>query len=230
VERRGYDLPPDYEARKPQLRARLAAERQSHAWQAHVKTLHDEAAIIVTDPELQGYVCLREGKSEEAAALLEAASVDAEGLGASGAASVFFLLGTRYSLQERWAEAAEAYTSSDRYVSDVLTLFPDARVATLLGLGHTYENLGRQLDDREQVEQAEAASAKAVEYYQEVGRQTDNASHHDRLRLAYVRLGRPDLAEQEETWLAHRRTAMDAHRKAIEDAREPTGKDTGQGL
>jgi tetratricopeptide (TPR) repeat protein len=230
VEGRGYDLPPDYEARKPQLRARLAAERQDHAWQAQVKALHDGAAFIVTDPELRAYTCLQEGRSEEALALLRMASDDAEGLGPAGAASVFFLLGARYSLQQRWAEAAEAYTSSDHYVSEVLTLFPDARVATLLGLGHTYENLGRQLHDREQVEQAEAASAKAVEYYQEVGRQTENPSHHDRLRLAYVRLGRRDLAEQEETWLAHRRTAMDAHRKAIEDAREPAGEDAGQGL
>ncbi|UCC68395.1 MAG: peptidylprolyl isomerase, partial [Armatimonadota bacterium] len=220
VEERGHDLPPDYEDSKPRLRARLAAERQEQAWQAHVKALHDQAAIAVTDPELLAYTSIGEGKAEEALALLEAAAQDADGLGPAGAASVFFQLGARYSLANRWTEATQAYAASDHHVSQVLSLFPDARVATLLGLGHTYENLCLQLREQQHTEQAEAALTKAVHYYQEVGRHTDNPSHHDRLRLAYERVGRADLAEQEAVWLTRYRRAREAQRKAVEEERE----------
>ncbi|MBE9566706.1 MAG: peptidylprolyl isomerase [Proteobacteria bacterium] len=228
LEERGHSLPPDYEESKPQLRARLEGERQQQAWQAHVRALHDDAAITVTDPELQAYACLREGREEEALALLETASQDAERLGPAGAASVFFQLGARYSVQHRWAEAAQAYASCDHYVSQVLNLFPDARVAALFGLGHTHENLGLQLREQQQFEEGEAASAKAVEYYQEVGRQTDSHSHHDRLRLAYMRLGRPDLAEQEEAWLERHYRVREAQRTAIRDGRAQAGEIAGE--
>ena len=229
VEARGYQLPPDYEESKPELRARLVSQQQEQAWQNHVTTLHEAATITVTDPELQACTALREGKEEEALALLETASQDAESLGAAGAASVFFQLAARYSLQNRWDEATRAYASSDHYVSQVLTLFPDARVATLFGLGHTYENLGLQLREQQQAEQAQVASSTAVEYYQDAGRHTGNPSHHDRLRLAYARLGRADLAEQEAVWLARQRSAMKARRKAIEKAREPMADGAGAG-
>jgi tetratricopeptide (TPR) repeat protein len=227
VEERGHDLPPDYEESKPRLRARLAAERQEQAWQAYVKALHDEAAIAVTDPELLAYTSIREGKTEEALALLETASQDADGLGLAGAASVFFQLGARYSLENCWAEAAQAYAASDHHVSQVLPLFPDARVATLLGLGHTYENLCLQLREQQQAEQAEAALTKAVHYYQEVGRHTDNPSHHDRLRLAYERVGRADLAEEETAWLTRHRRAREAQRKAAEEERKSSAGRAG---
>jgi parvulin-like peptidyl-prolyl isomerase len=213
VEERGYSLPSDYEESKPELRARLAAKGQEEAWRTHVKALHEEATITMTDPELLAYTCLHEGKVEEALALLETASRDADSRGAPGAASVFFQLGARYSLQQRWTEAAQAYASCEQQVSQVLHLFPQARVAALFGLGHTHENLGLQLREQQQLEQAEAASAQAVEHYQEVGRQTANPSHHDRLRLAYLRLGRPDLAEQEAAWLAEYSREMSRRRQ-----------------
>jgi parvulin-like peptidyl-prolyl isomerase len=229
LEERGHRLPPDYEERRPQLRARLEGERQEQAWQAHLQALHDDAAIMVTDLELQAYTCLREGREEEALALLEMASQDAERLGPAGAASVFFQLGARYSVQNRWAEAAQAYASCDHYVAQVLNLFPDARVASLFGLGHTNENLGVQLREQEQLEEAEAASARAVEHYQELGGQTANPSHHDRLRLAYVRLGRPDLAEQEAAWLERHYRAREAQRNAILDRRTQAAEIAGEG-
>jgi len=228
VEERGHHLPPDYEESKPKLRPRLTAERREQAWQTHVKTLHDQASITVIDPELLAYTCLREGKAEEALALLETASQDPDTLGPAGAACVFFRLAVAYSVQNRWDEATRAYASSDRYVSQVLTLFPDARVATLLGLGHTYENLYLQRRQQQQSAPAEEALSKAVEYYQEAGRHTDNPSHHDRLRLAYERLGRADLAEQEAAWLARHRSPMDARRKAVEEAREPSADSAGE--
>jgi tetratricopeptide (TPR) repeat protein len=227
LDERGFQLPPDYEKTKPQLRARLAAERQEQAWQTHVKAMHDEATITVTDPELLAYTCLHEGKAEEALALLETASQDADSLGPAGAASVFFQLAARYSLQNRWDDATRAYASSDHYVSQVLALFPDARVATLLGLGHTYENLCLQLRAQQQPEQAQTALTNAVHFYQEAGKNTGSPSHHDRLRLAYARLGRADLAEQEETWLERHRSDMEARRKAIEESREPAADAPG---
>lgn len=227
LEERGHSLPPDYEESKPQLRARLQGDRQEQAWQAHVKALHDGATITVTDLELQAYTCLREGREEEGLALLETASQEAERLGPAGAASVFFQLGARYSVQNRWAEAAQAYASCDHYVLQVLNLFPDARVAALFGLGHTHENLGLQLREQ-QLEEAEAASAKAVAYYQELGRQTANPSHHDRLRLAYLRLGRPDLAQQEAAWLERHYRAMEAQRNAVRDRRAQPGEIAGE--
>ena len=228
VEQRGHDLPPDYEESKPRLRARLAAERQEQAWQAHVEVLHDQAAIAVTDPELLAYTSIREGKAEEALALLETASQDPGRLGPAGAASVFFQLGARYSLENRWEEATQAYAASDYHVSQVLPLFPDARVATLLGLGHTHENLCLQLREQQQPEQAEAALTKAVHCYQEAGRHTDNPSHHDRLRLAYERVGRADLAEQEAAWLTRHRTAREAQRKAAEEGRKSAAVGAGE--
>ena len=228
VEERGHHLPPDYEESKPQLRARLAAERQEQAWQTHMKALHDQATITVTDPELLAYTCLREGKAEEALALLETASQDADALGPTGAASVFFQLAVAYSLQNRWEDATRAYASSDQYVSQVLTLFPDAQVATLFGLGHTYENLSLQLRQQQQSAPAQTALTNAVHFYQEAGKNTGSPSHHDRLRLAYGRLGRADLAEQEAAWLAHQRSAMEATRKAIEESREPAADAPGE--
>ncbi|MDH4179980.1 MAG: hypothetical protein OEV33_05670, partial [Armatimonadota bacterium] len=203
-------------------------ERQEQAWQTHVNALHEETAITVTDPELLAYTCLRDGKAEEALALLETASQDADILGPAGAACVFFRLAVAYSVQNRWEEATRAYAAANHHVAPVLLLFPDAQVATLLGLGHTYENLYLQRRQQQQSAPAEEASTKAVKYYQEAGRHTDNPSHHDRLRLAYERLGRADLAEQEAAWLARYRSTMEARRKAIEDAREPAADSAGE--
>ncbi len=227
VEARGYDIPADYEERKPQLQLQLAAERQEQDWQAYMKTRHDEASIVVTDPELLAYTCLREGKAEEALALLEKAAQESESLGPAGAASVFFQLAAHYSLQNRWEEAAQAYASADHYILQVLTLFPDARVATLLGLGHSYENLYRQLREQQSAA-AEAALTKAVQYYQEAGQHNNSLSHHDRLRLAYMRLGREDLAEQEEAWLEGNKGAAEASRRTVEEAQKEAAEETGK--
>ena len=221
VEARGYDLPPDYEETKSELRARLAAQRQEQAWQEHVSKLHEQATITVTDTELRAYTALREGKDDEGLALLEAASQYPDKIGPAGAASVFFQLGARYSVQQRWAEATQAYASCDRQLAPVLHLFPQARVAAQFGLGHTYENLAVQLREQGHLEEAEAASAQAVEHYQQVGRETSNPSHHDRLRLAYLRLGRSDLAEEEGAWLDQYRREMNKRRQE-RNARTPT--------
>lgn len=228
VEERGYDLPADYEESKPELRARLAEERQDQAWEKHVTAMHDVAAITVTDSELLAYGRLEEGDAEEALVLLEEASEEAESLGPSGATSVFFQLGARYSVQNRWEEATQAYASCDHYVSQVLTLFPAGRISTLFGLGHTYENLAVQLREQEQTARAEEASSQAVKYYQDAGRHTSSASHHDRLQLAYERLGRADLAEQEAEWLERYRSAMEARRRALRNGRAQAGEIAGE--
>jgi tetratricopeptide (TPR) repeat protein len=183
----------------------------------------------VVDPELLAYACLSKGKAEEALRLLETASQDTDSLGPAGATSVFFQLGARYSVQERWGEATQAYASCDHYVSQVLTLFPAGRISTLFGLGHTHENLGLQLREQQQPAKAEAAFGKAVKYYQDAGRHTSSPSHHDRLRLAYERLGRADLAEQEAQWLERHRSAREAQRKALEEKRRQAREDVGEG-
>jgi len=226
VEERGYRLPPDYEETKPQLGARLAAERQEQAWQAHVRTMRDAASIEVTDPELLAYASLEDGKEDAAIPLLETASQDPDTLGPAGAACVFFRLAVAYSVHNRWTEATRAYAASNHYVAQVIHLFPDAQVATLLGLGHTYENLGLQLREH-QPDAAPAAIAEAVKYYQAVVQNSASPSHHDRIRLAFERLGRPDLAEQEAAWLDRYRSAMDARRKTIEKGREPAADGAG---
>jgi tetratricopeptide (TPR) repeat protein len=141
---------------------------------------------------------------------------------------VFFKLAARYSVQERWEEATRAYASCDHYVSQVLDLFPAGRISTLFGLGHTYENLAVQLRGQGQAEQAEEASRQAVKHYQDAGRHTSSPSHHDRLRLAFERLGRSDLAEQEAAWLARHRDAREAQRKAREEQRRQAREEANE--
>jgi hypothetical protein len=219
VEARGFDLPEDYEESKPELGAKLAAQRQEQAWQEHVQAMHDAAEIVVTDSELLAYERLEGDDWEGALPLMADASRDAERLGPSGATSVFFKLGARYSVLERWEDATDAYASCDHYVSQVLHLFPGGRISTLFGLGHTYENLAAQLREEGQSARADEASSRAVTHYQEAARHTSSPSHHDRLRLAYERLGRPDLAEQEAHWLRQHQSMREAQRKARQERR-----------
>ena len=61
--------------------------------------------------------------------------------------------------------------------------------------------------------------------YQEAGRNTANPSHHDRIRLAYQRLGRTDLAQQEEAWLSRYRSDNEARRKSLQGERESATSD-----
>jgi len=219
VEARGFELPADYEKRKPQLRAQLAEQKQEAAWEARVKAWREQAKVTVTDPELLGYDLMNQGRKAEAMPWLEAASRGADRLGAAGAASVYFHLAAYASAQERWAEAARIYAICDGYATRVLHLFPEARVATLFGLGFSYENLGLQGRGRPRTRAEEEAIGKALAAYQEVGRLTSSPSHHDRLRLSYARLGRPELAKQEEVWLAEYYQAAEERQKAQERKR-----------
>ncbi len=75
---------------------------------------------------------------------------------------------------------------------------------------------GRAWQQRAQQQSCEDAVAKAVASYQELGQLTSSPSYHDRLRLSYVRLGREDLAKQEETWLAEYNNVAEERSQAME--------------
>lgn len=208
-------LPQDFEKNKQKELDRLASEKQSQAWNQYQQELRAKAKVQVVDPEMLAYEAMRAGKMDEAVTQLQKAADSAEAMGPAGAASVYYQLADYYARHKQWKEAASAYTSSDNYLAREESGLSGARMATLMGMARSYQNMG---DTNE-----------AMVWYRAASDAADSPQVHQQLMTVYEQLGQKQDAAHEREWLANyskqqaeqlaaQQAAMAAQQKAAEKA------------
>ncbi len=201
-------LPQDFEKSKQQYMNNFAQQKQAMAWQEYQRKLREKAKVEVLDPEIRAWQAMQSTGGGEAAlrALRDAAAQarDREGL---GPAAVFFELATALEAQKQWQGAEEAYASSHDALVREDTELPGARAEALLGMARCYEHLGENED--------------ALLWYQAAGDASDAPAVHEELRGTYEKLGKKDLAEDEQRWLDDYARALQEQQKEREAQAAP---------
>ena len=208
-------LPEDFEKNKQQYLNNLAQQKQAVAWQDYQRKLREKAKVEVLDPEIRAWQALA-GQAPQSAgggeavvrALREATAQarDREGL---GPAAVFFELATALEAQRQWQAAEEAYASSHDALAREDRELPGARAEALLGMARCYEHLGE--------------NEEALLWYQAASDASDAPSVHEELRGAYEKLGKKDLAKDEQQWLDDYARSLQEQQKEREAQSPPPG-------
>ena len=197
-------LPPDFEKNKEQLLKSLSQRKEGSAWSEYVRGLRKKADVKVTDPEMRAYDALEAGKQDEAIKLLQEAAQEARAERNLGTAAVFYELATLQASKNDWKSAADSYAEAgDALISDKGEILPGARAQTLLGQARASEQLGN--------------TEEALMWYQAASDATDIPSIHQQLQATYLRLGRQDLADHEQQWMADYQKAMAERQKQYEE-------------
>jgi parvulin-like peptidyl-prolyl isomerase len=223
LEKRERQLPADFQKKKEALLRQYIEQQQSQTWDSYGKQLRQKAKVQVGDPELLAYQALSKGNYNEALPLLQKASETADSLRGLAAGSIYYQLGAALSLKNQWKDAEKAYERASDSLGSDESAPPSARAQALLEMARAYENLKDYKN--------------AAIWYQAAGDQSTNPTVHQQLLLAYQKIGRKDLADQEQQWLANyqkqeeeRRKAYEAQQKAAEEAaKKQPAKPAGAG-
>jgi parvulin-like peptidyl-prolyl isomerase len=210
------ELPPDFEKNKQQLLKSFADQRREEAFQKLVTDLRQKAKVEVLDPEIQAWQAMMRRKPDEAQAKLEEAQEEARRAGGLQAAAVFWELGSLLAGKKQWEEAGNAFAeAADALGEDEAPLLPSGRAEALMALANACEQQGK--------------TEEALDWYQAASDNTEVPTIHSQLQATFLRLGRTDLAKQEQDWLAsyqqaerERQAQLEAQRKAA----EPQTKET----
>jgi tetratricopeptide (TPR) repeat protein len=210
MEKIGRELPPDFEKNKQQLLKTHADQRRGEAMQKLVTDLRQKAKVEVSDPEMQAYQAMMQGKFDEAQVKLAEAQAEARSAGGLQAASVFWELGSLLAEEKTWEEAGNAFAeAADALSSEEAALLPGGRAEALMALANACEQQGN--------------TTEAVEWYQAASDATEVPTVHSQLQSVFQKLGRQDLVKQEQDWIAkyqqeqgERQAQMEAERKAAE--------------
>lgn len=210
MEKIGRELPPDFEKNKQQLLKSHADQRRGEAMQKLVTDLRQKAKVEVSDPEMQAYQAMMQGKFDEAQVKLAEAQTEARSAGGLEAASVFWELGSLLAEEKTWEEAGNAFAeAADALSSEEAALLPGGRAEALMALANACEQQGN--------------TTEAVEWYQAASDATEVPTVHSQLQSVFQKLGRQDLVKQEQDWIAkyqqeqgERQAQMEAERKAAE--------------
>jgi parvulin-like peptidyl-prolyl isomerase len=210
------EVPGDFEQRKEELLNQLLQRKRDEAWRAYRDELREGAEVEMVDPEMKAYEALRAGDGERALELLQGAAPEAREVGGLTAASVFYQMGTLLAARNEWEEAGDAYAEAhDALLSEEGLVLGSGRAQALLGLGRASENMGEVED--------------AAKWYQAAGEATGAPSIHQQLKMTFERLGKPELAQQQQEWLDNYEQEQRARQQALEQQEAARQAETGGG-
>jgi parvulin-like peptidyl-prolyl isomerase len=175
-------LPADFDKNKAKYEKEAGDQLQQQAWQNYQQKLHDEAQIVILDPELKALQVLQKGDFEAGKALLaEAARQDPDNTTARWA------LAQLAAKEENWPVAIqymEEVSKSQKTATDPTVWMQLAEMKAKAGDKPGSLEAYKSASDR--------ASAPDMMNYQV----------HLQLKDKFKELGQPDLVAQEDKWLA----------------------------
>lgn len=209
-------LPEDFAEKKDQHMDRFLQQKREEAWRDYREELRGKAEVEVVSSEMQAYQALEQGEREEALSLLRKAAAEAREVGGLTATSVFYQIATLLAAQNEWEEASNAYVEAhDALSSEETIAFGSGRAQALMGMGRASEQMG-ELED-------------AATWYRAAGEATEAPAIHEQLRMAYERLNKDDLAEQEREWLEEYRKEQQERMEAMEAQRQEAEQGAAEG-